>query len=594
MPRELISKSTRREFREWLVGWTLRTISDLFDNHNIRSISLPEDQLPSGQRRSIVECYYASIDWSNPQDVRRMLDAYEDILIGIHTTCEERKQKLIRYLERDGYTYDGRRIVSQALDTALVDTIPTVGLDTEHLHIYVDRINASIKTDPSLAIGSTKDLIEGTLKTILKGYNLEYDDGKDDIPKLLKLVQKYLELVPDDVDGSRKGAEVIKRVLNNLGSVAVGVAELRNLYGSGHGKGKKSQGLTSRHAKLVVGSGTTLCAFLLETYEHRSNDTLARLRRKQWQHVHTLSIKPPRKVLSIDIDPTGRTLASGGEDHQIKIWDLNKGELSYQYDRCFYDQSSGDVDSLVFNHDGKFIISTGHVSCARDSQNLEQQKIQVLDWETGEVICFLSSSLSPGSGSSVAICPNDNVLACDSRNNIQLYNFRTRRLLNTLKGHLKKVESITFSPNGEILASGSQDGQIRICNWRTGNLLGMHSENSAAVNTVAISPDNKILASGSNDSTVVLFNLITKRVDLKLNGHLAAVNSVNFSPDGLILASGSKDDTIKLWHVKTGELLHTLEGNSCWKGVWSVIFSPDGQILAAGLEGGEIRTWHRS
>jgi hypothetical protein len=145
----------------------------------------------------------------------------------------------------------------------LVETIPTVGLDTEHLYIYVDRINASIETDPSLAIGSTKELIEATLKTILNGCGLEYDDKKDDIPKLLKQVQKSLELAPDEVDGSKKGAEVIKRVLSNLGSVAVGVAELRNLYGSRHGKGQKSQGLTSRHARLVIGSGTTLCAFLL-------------------------------------------------------------------------------------------------------------------------------------------------------------------------------------------------------------------------------------------------------------------------------------------------------------------------------------------
>ena len=124
---------------------------------------------------------------------------------------------------------------------------------------------------PSLAIGSTKELIEATLKTILNGFGVEYDEKKDDIPKLLKQVQKVLELAPDEVDGSKKGAEVIKRVLSNLGSIAVGVVELKNLYGSGHGKGQKSQGLTSRHAELVVGSGTTLCAFLLKTYEHRNN-----------------------------------------------------------------------------------------------------------------------------------------------------------------------------------------------------------------------------------------------------------------------------------------------------------------------------------
>lgn len=238
MVRELVSKRTRHEFQEWLVGWTLRTIKDLFDNHNIKFVSIPEEHLPSGQRRSLVQCYYASVNWTNSKDVRRILDVYEDILIEIPSALEEGKQRLTRYLEKDGYLYENGRIISQALDAALIDVIPTSGLDTEHLYIYVDRINAAIETDPSLAIGSTKELIEATLKTILNGHKLNYDDKKDDILKLLKQVQKVLELAPKEVDDSKKGAEVIKRVLSNLGSVAVGIAELRNLYGSGMAKGK--------------------------------------------------------------------------------------------------------------------------------------------------------------------------------------------------------------------------------------------------------------------------------------------------------------------------------------------------------------------
>jgi hypothetical protein len=271
MPRELISRGTRREFQEWLVAWTLRTIDELFENHNVKCLPLPDEQLPNGQRRALVERYYASVDWSNPQDIRRILSAYEDILIVIPAQDEEGKQKLIRYLERDGYKYENGRIISQALDVALIDSIPSTGLDAEHLHVYIDRINSSIATDPALAIGSTKELIEATLKTILNGSGSSYDDKKDDIPKLLKQVQKLLELAPDEIDSSKKGSEIIKRVLSNLGSVAIGIAELRNLYGSGHGRGEQAKGLTARHAKLVVGAGTTLCSFLLETYEHRNN-----------------------------------------------------------------------------------------------------------------------------------------------------------------------------------------------------------------------------------------------------------------------------------------------------------------------------------
>lgn len=104
----------------------------------------------------------------------------------------------------------------------------------------------------------------------MNGCHAEYDDKKDDIPRLLKNVQKILDLTPDEVDSSKKGADIIKKILSNLGAVAIGIAELRNIYGSGHGKGQRLQGLTSRHAKLVVGCGTTLCAFLFETYEHRN------------------------------------------------------------------------------------------------------------------------------------------------------------------------------------------------------------------------------------------------------------------------------------------------------------------------------------
>lgn len=271
MSRDLISRVTRRAFQEWLVDWTLRTIEELFENHNVKCVALPEDKIPTGQRRSLVECYYASIDWGNPQDSRKILNAYEDILIQAPSQYEERKQKLIRYLERDGYKYENGRITSNTLDALFIETIPNTGLNAEHLYVYIDRINASIETDPSLAIGSTKELIEATLKTILNGYKEDYDEKKDDIPKLLKQVQKLLELAPEEVDNAKKGADIIKKILNNLSSVAVGIAELRNLYGSGHGRGQQPKGLTARHAKLVVGAGTTLCSFLLKTYEYRDN-----------------------------------------------------------------------------------------------------------------------------------------------------------------------------------------------------------------------------------------------------------------------------------------------------------------------------------
>ena len=126
-------------------------------------------------------------------------------------------------------------------------------------------MEASIDTDPSLAIGTAKELIETYCKTILA------DRGKPvaeplDVPALVKATLKELQLVPEDVQDAPSGTGVIKRLLNNLGCIANSLAELRNLYGTGHGKHGNARGLGARHAKLAVGAAATLVSFLFDTH----------------------------------------------------------------------------------------------------------------------------------------------------------------------------------------------------------------------------------------------------------------------------------------------------------------------------------------
>lgn len=265
---DLISKNTRREFQEYLVRGTLRQISNLFDSHDIKYVELPPEKLPSGERRALVECYYASVDWQNPGDVRKVLSLYEDILAGMEGWGAKYKERLIRFLQKDGYSYENLRLIRKGYYPGLSEISSAVTLDVAHLEEYIDRIKASIDTDLALAIGSTKELVESTLKTVLTGLSIEYDN-QDDIPKLLKKVQKVLGLAPENVDSRKRGADIVRRVLSNLGSVVVGIDELRNLYGTGHGRGARKKGVTRRHARLVVNAGACLCTFLLETYEAR-------------------------------------------------------------------------------------------------------------------------------------------------------------------------------------------------------------------------------------------------------------------------------------------------------------------------------------
>ncbi|MGO4220788.1 abortive infection family protein [Lysobacter sp. TAF61] len=263
--RELISRVTRRHFREWLVGWTLREIDELFTSHGFDKSFIPPDMLPGGQRRNSVEYFYESVDWADEGQVARIFRVFEDILFKMTDLTSPYRAELLRYLERDGYVLDNHHLVSRS---ASLSTTFGVALNSQHLRDHVQRIERAIDKDPAQAIGSAKELLESVLKTILEGLKIDYS-ANDDVPTLLKAVQGALELAPSGVDSAKRGAAVIKRTLSNLGSIAIGLAELRNLYGTGHGKGSRHRGLSARHARLAVSASAALCTFLMETFEGR-------------------------------------------------------------------------------------------------------------------------------------------------------------------------------------------------------------------------------------------------------------------------------------------------------------------------------------
>ncbi len=137
--------------------------------------------------------------------------------------------------------------------------------DANHLSEQIQRIEQAVETDPSLAIGTAKELIETCCKTILAERGKPVT-GSPDISILTKETLKELKLVPEGVPEAARGNDVIRRLLHNLGTIGNNLAELRGLYGTGHGKHGKAKGLTSRHAKLAVGAASTLATFLFDTH----------------------------------------------------------------------------------------------------------------------------------------------------------------------------------------------------------------------------------------------------------------------------------------------------------------------------------------
>ncbi len=136
---------------------------------------------------------------------------------------------------------------------------------SEYMQQQIDLMFSMQETNPTEAIGKSKELIESCCKTILEEMNIS--SKNDDINQLSKKVMSVLSLLPENVPSSQKGADIIKAILGNLRTIPLKLAELRNLYGSGHGKSDYYIGVEKRHAILAVNCSSTFVKFVWSTYE---------------------------------------------------------------------------------------------------------------------------------------------------------------------------------------------------------------------------------------------------------------------------------------------------------------------------------------
>jgi WD40 repeat protein len=192
----------------------------------------------------------------------------------------------------------------------------------------------------------------------------------------------------------------------------------------------------------------------------------------------------------------------------------------------------------------------------------------------------------------VSFSPDGNTLASvDADGAIKLWS-SDGALIKTIQGHSRTVDSISFSPDGKMFASASRDGTVKL--WeRDGKFRTMLLGHSDEVYRAIFSPDQQTLASASADGSIKFWSLDGKLIRT-IQSDQAKVFDISFSPNGKILASAGSNGTVKLWNSANGKLIKTFHASQCNQercSIWAVSFSPDGKFLATASDNGTIKLW---
>ena len=239
----------------YVLGFSNNSFEEFFNFYNIDIYSEKYDRYSGSKANRLRRFWEIEDDYLVGKSLLELLEMAQETDEKLHGDCIDIANRLIAA---------GPNLAS------LTETANR--LQADDIKRQISRMESSINSDPELAIGTAKELIETCCKTILKERNA-LDKRNLDVSELVKATLRELRLTREDIPDSARGADTIKRIVSNLGSIANGVNELRNLYGTGHGRTARTPGLSPRHARLAVGSTSALVQFLFETHTEQMNKT---------------------------------------------------------------------------------------------------------------------------------------------------------------------------------------------------------------------------------------------------------------------------------------------------------------------------------
>ena len=273
MSANLISAGTRTDFREALASHTLQQIRDIFAAGEFEP-DLRYQPNVTGERRTLVEQYFASIDLTNAMHMKRLLAVFEELIhrLGDGPDFDAMQagalvsMKLLSRMERDSFEFENGRFTSSKLSRIAVSTPLLIALTEESISEHIAKANQKIEAgDAAGAIASAYTLVESFLKEIYKTVAVTpFKDTEGDIRVLYGAVAELLNLSPKD----QSLETYLKSILQGSVSQIGGLYELANKASDRHAR---KYNPAPHHAKLAVNVAFTLCEFVLSSYHYQKH-----------------------------------------------------------------------------------------------------------------------------------------------------------------------------------------------------------------------------------------------------------------------------------------------------------------------------------
>jgi len=280
-----------------------------------------------------------------------------------------------------------------------------------------------------------------------------------------------------------------------------------------------------------------------------------------------------QSVRCVRFSPDDVELASASEDLRIRLWNLKSGRVT-----ATLLGHSKPVVSLAYSPDGRSLVSGSDDHAVQLWNALAHQVLQSGD----------------GKVRTVAVSPlGDWLASAGDAKSISLWNVRTSRLAHSLDHGGSSIDSVAFSANNRLLATGGADGNVRLWDVEAGTLLSkLTQSNRERIYRVAFSPvaDSNLLAVACNDGVVRLWDTQSRKMLHQLEGQQNEVTALCFSSDGTQLASGGRDRAIWIWDVSSAALIRKIAVPNSM--VMALAFSVDGKTLASGGDDEVVRLWN--